>query len=254
MNNLFDLSNQTALITGASSGLGKRMAQCLSQAGARVILCARRFDMIEVFAKELGNARAVLMDVSDKHSVKDAFASLSDEKIDVCINNAGVAKATPLFDEDDDTADMVFQTNALGPWYVTKAVARHMREKNVEAGSIINIASVNGVNKVRSEIAAYGASKAALVQMTKILVGELSPYNIRINAICPGLFITPLTAYRVANPEIEKENTKKIPLQFIAKPEDLDGAILYLASHKASRYVTGSTMTVDGGISWGGSL
>jgi NAD(P)-dependent dehydrogenase (short-subunit alcohol dehydrogenase family) len=251
---LFDLNGKTALITGASSGLGERFAYCLSQAGARVILAARRLDKLQVLAKTLPNAIAIKMDVADKTSVQAAFAELEKrgEKIDICINNAGIAKLTPIFSqEDNDDFANIMQTNTLGVWYVTQAVAHHMRSHKLQ-GSIINIASVNGANLLRENITAYAASKAAVIQMTKALTGELSREKIRINAILPGLFHTPLTDHRLNTEELRREMENLIPLNFVAEASDLDGAILFLASHKASRYVTGSCLTIDGGISWGG--
>jgi NAD(P)-dependent dehydrogenase (short-subunit alcohol dehydrogenase family) len=126
-----------------------------------------------------------------------------------------------------------------------------MKERGI-AGSIINIGSVNGANKVRENNAAYNISKAGVIHLTKSLVGELSKANIRINCILPGLFHTPLSHYKLSSPEDRKEMIEVIPLGFIPEPPELDGAIIYLASNKASRYVTGSNITVDGGASWGG--
>ena len=143
---LFDLNGKTSLITGASSGLGEQFARCLSGAGARVILAARSIDKLNDLAAELHNARAIQMDVSDKQSVKSCFAELEkdSEKIDICVNNAGIFKATPVFEEDhQNDFESVMQTNVMGVWYVTKATANHMKNHGIH-GSIINISSVNG--------------------------------------------------------------------------------------------------------------
>ncbi|NRB10925.1 MAG: SDR family oxidoreductase [Rickettsiaceae bacterium] len=254
---LYDFKGKTALITGASSGLGKQFAHSLTKYGARVIVAARSKNKLEDLAKELGNAVAVVMDVGDNESVKRAFKELlsKGEKIDICINNAGIAEMTPIFDDNQDAADNfanIIQTNVMGVWYVTKAIANHMKENNI-AGSIINIGSVNGANKLREEVTGYCASKAAVMQMTKALVGELAPHNIRINCINPGLHRTPLTQGRIDNTQFKTEIEQLIPLGFIGEPIELEGAILYLSSNKASHYVTGTVITVDGGISWGGS-
>lgn len=139
----------------------------------------------------------------------------------------------------------------MGVWYVTTNVANHMKQHNIQ-GSIINISSVNGANRLREEVAGYAASKAAVIQMTKALVGELSPVGIRINCIAPGLFHTPLTDYKLNTAEAKEEMAKKIPVQFVGDPSDLDGAVLYLACNTTSRYVTGTYLVVDGGVSWGG--
>lgn len=245
MNNMFDLSGKTALITGASSGLGEQFARTLSKCGARVILAARRFIKLEKLAHELGNALPVEMDVADKDSVNNAFTYLGKqgETIDICINNAGIHRMTGIFDCDgNNDFENVIQTNLLGVWYVTKAAANHMKNHHI-AGSIINISSVYGQNKVSIKNGAYCASKAGVTQLTKALVGELVEFNIRINTIAPGSVQTPMS---------QNNNSQFIPAGFMAMPSDLDGAILYLASNKASRYVTGSCITVDGGVSWGG--
>lgn len=254
MTGFFDLNGKTAIITGASSGLGEQFAIALNRAGARVILAARRIDKLKTLALKLNNARAIEMDVSDKQSVKSCFTELEQagEKIDICVNNAGIAILTPIFEEEDnDNFESIIQTNLMGVWYVTKTVANHMKHLSIH-GSIINIGSVNGQNKLRDGLAAYASSKSAIIQMTKALVGELSPYNIRINCINPGLFHTPLTDYKLNTIEQKEAMKKIIPLNLIATPKDLDGALLLLASNDHSRYMTGSCITVDGGVSWGG--
>jgi NAD(P)-dependent dehydrogenase (short-subunit alcohol dehydrogenase family) len=254
MTTLFDLHGKTAIITGASGGLGEQFARCLSSAGARVILAARRIDKLKTLAAELNNARAIQMDVADKQSVKSCFAELEQagERIDICVNNAGIAILTPVFEEDDnDNFESIIQTNLMGVWYVTKAAANHMKSHGIH-GSIISIGSVNGQNKLRDGLAAYASSKAAVIQLTKALVGELSPYNIRINCISPGLFHTPLTDYKLNTSEQKEAMNKIIPLGFVATPQNLEGALLLLASNAHSSYMTGSCITVDGGVSWGG--
>ena len=136
---LFDLTGKTALITGASSGLGEQFARCLSGAGARVILAARRVDKLESLSKELKNSRAIQMDMADKQSVKNCFVELeqADEKIDICVNNAGIAVLTPIFEEDNNNNfESTIQTNLMGVWYVTKAAATHMKNNDIY-GSII---------------------------------------------------------------------------------------------------------------------
>ncbi|MDX1924292.1 MAG: SDR family oxidoreductase [Rickettsiaceae bacterium] len=255
MTQLFDLHGKTAIIIGASSGLGEQFARCLSAAGSRVILAARRIDKLKDLAADLNNTRAIQIDASDKQSVKACFAQLENdgEKIDICVNSAGIAALTPIFEEDDqNNFEAIVQTNLIGVWYVTKAVANHMKSRRIH-GSIINIASVNGQNKLREGLSAYASSKAAVIQMTKALVGELSPYKIRINCISPGLFHTPLTDYKLNTSEQKEAMKKIIPLGFVATPKDLDGLLLLLASNAHSSYITGTCITVDGGVSWGGS-
>jgi NAD(P)-dependent dehydrogenase (short-subunit alcohol dehydrogenase family) len=252
---LFDLSGKTALITGASSGLGARAAQTLAAAGARVILTARRFDKLQALAAQLQNALPVRMDVTDKQMVQAVFQQLnqSGEKIDITLCAAGIGGGTPIFDSEASSEhfERVIQTNLMGIWYVTQAAANHMKQHQI-AGSIVLIASITGVNRVRARITGYAASKAGVIQLTKSLVGELSKENIRINCIAPGLFHTPMTDYKLNTPAMRKEMAGSIPLGFVANPEQLDGMVLYLASNKASAYTTGSCMAVDGGEAWGG--
>lgn len=250
MMRLFDLSNKTALVTGASSGLGERFARVLSQAGANVILTARRIDKLEFITSSIKNAQCIQMDVSKKESVASVFQHLENtkQKIDICINNAGVALATPLFETDEQSNfEHIMQTNVMGVWYVTKAVATHMKNHKIE-GSIINIGSINGDAIPAIYGAAYSISKAAVIHLTKTLVGELAQNKIRINCVSPGWFRTPMN-----NKEIDRVKPY-IPHGDIGEPDNLDGLILYLASNKASSYVQGSNFTIDGGISWGGEV
>ena len=253
MNNIFDLANKTAFITGASGGLGEQFARCLSGAGARVILAARSFNKLQILANELGNAIPIKVNVADRVSVLQALDYLNEagERIHICINNAGIAKETSIFKSDEkNDFENIMQTNVMGVWYVTKVIANHMKQHNIH-GSIINIGSINGDVLPSAKGTSYNLSKAAVMHMTKSLVGELSPHNIRINAISPGFFPTSMTKEANTNKNWLENIKKKIPLGFIPNLSDLDGAILYLASNKVSRYVTGSVIKVDGGISWG---
>lgn len=249
--NLFDLTGKTVLITGASSGLGERFAICLAKANARVILAARRTHLLKQIAEKLNNAIVLEMDVSDRSLVEQAFYSVEalGEKIDICINNAGIYEETPVFAEDDrESFETVFKTNVMGSWYVIQSVAKHMKNHKIP-GSIINIASINGDLVPDKTGISYDSSKAAVLHMARSLVQELSPHNIRINTISPGFFLTPMLTG--ASESWQNETLKKIPLGFFAKPEDLDGAILFFSSNNASAYVTGACLTCDGGISFG---
>lgn len=255
---LFDLKGKTALVTGASGGLGEQFTRCLSGAGARVLLAARRIEKLNILAAELDDAKAIQMDVSDKQSVASCFAELekAGEKINICVNNAGIAVLTPIFEEDDkDNFESIIQTNLMGVWYITKAVANHMKSYGIH-GSIINIASINGDAFPYKEATAYAISKAAVIHMAKSLVTELSKYKIRINSISPGLFHTPMTDHKLGTDQQRKEFSGQIPMGFVATPQDLDGALLLLASNAHSSYITGACITVDGGksfgTSWGG--
>lgn len=250
LHDLYDFQGKTALITGASGGLGEQCARVLSSAGARVILASRRIDKLQSLAAELRQAKAIQMDVADKKSVISGFHELeaTGEKIHICVNNAGIAVKSPIFEDDHDhDFESVIQTNVMGVWYVTKAVACHMKNHNID-GSIIQIGSINGGAIPATEASAYSISKAAVIHLTKTLVGELSPHHIRVNCVSPGWFRTPMNG-----PGVEKV-IPYIPYGDIGEPSDLDGLILYLSSNQASRYVTGSCFTIDGGMSWGGKL
>lgn len=255
-NTIFDLSGKTALITGASGGLGKRFSEILVSAGARVIVTSIQPDELKTLENSLKNAKAIEMDVSNKSEVQKVFSQLEEEgeKIDIIICAAGIGGATPVFESNplnNNTFERLIQTNLMGIWYVNQYAANHMKKYKI-AGSIINISSIRGENYTREERGGYCASKAAVIQLTKTLTGELARAHIRVNCIAPGLFRTALTEYRLNTPALREEAAEPVPLKFAADPSDLDGAILYLASNKASRYVTGSCITVDGGASWGG--
>lgn len=255
MMDLFNLKEKTALVTGSSNGLGEQFARCLSHVGARVIMASRSFEKLETLAQEIKNAVPLRLDIADKNSVQRAFEWLEErgERIDICINAAGAYEPTPVFEDDlKNDFEALFQTNTFGTWTMIKAVAAHMKQHRL-AGSIINISSVNATDYLHPNRTGYCASKAAIIQMTKALVGELGDAGIRINCIVPGLFHTPATDYKLQTEEQRAEIKRLIPLHFIAKPSDLDGTILYLASNKASSYLTGSVITVDGGISCGGA-
>lgn len=244
-----DLNGKTALVTGASSGLGAQFAKTLSAAGCRVILAARRVEKLEALSDEIGNALALEMDVSNKQSVKNGFKKLENlgEKIDICINNAGIAIMDSVF-EDDGSFEDIMQTNVMGVWYVTHEVAKHMKQHSI-SGSIINISSVCGSEWPTRNLIAYNASKSAVIQMSKSMVCELGALNIRINCILPGYFLTRMTEGGLSDPENRRRCETLVPLHFVAEPEELGGLILYLASNNASRYVSGSSFAIDGGIS-----
>ena len=244
-----NLKGKTAIITGASSGIGERFAYVLSEAGARTILVSRNAKRLEKLSAELKNSMVIEMDIANKKSVYKDFEKLKNERIDVCINCAGVTNKTEVFgDKNCYNFEDIMQTNVMGTWYVTKCAAIHMKKHNI-AGSIINIASTAGANYSMAGFSGYSASKAAVIKLTKSLVGELAEHNIRINAIVPGMIITPRSIEVVKD---RSKHAKEIPLGFIGKPSDLDYLLLYLACNEASRYVPGSCITVDGGVTWGG--
>ncbi|MDQ0325599.1 3-oxoacyl-[acyl-carrier protein] reductase [Rhodopseudomonas julia] len=246
---LFDLNGQVALVTGASSGLGRRFAHVLAANGAKVVLAARRREKLEELVREIegegGSALAVASDVTDKASVAAAFdaAEARFGTVTILINNAGIAPAGPAISLQDDLWRQVMATNLDAAFFVAQAAAERMAKAET-GGAIVNIASVLGF-AVSKGTAPYATSKAALIHLTKALALEWARYRIRVNAIAPGWFLTEINRdflESTAGEAIVKHN----PMRRFGEEGDLDGALLYLAS-RASAYVSGTTVTVDGG-------
>jgi NAD(P)-dependent dehydrogenase (short-subunit alcohol dehydrogenase family) len=246
---IFRVDGKTALITGASSGLGAHFAHVLGRAGARVVVAARRVDRLDALVTELQRqnveACALALDVTDARSIKvcldTAFSTYG--AIDILINNAGAGIAKAFFDQTEADYDAVVDVNLKGAFFVAQETARRMVAANVK-GSIINIASIVGERQSR-RIAPYAMSKAGVVQMTKVMALELARQGIRVNAIEPGYFITEINQDNLVGDVLEKL-LKTIPTNRIGELPDLDGPLLLLAS-EASRHMTGATLAVDGG-------
>lgn len=248
--NLFDLTNACALVTGAGTGLGLGMATALLEAGANVALTGRREEKLQQAIQNLphhlqGRALAVPMDVTDESSIREAITNTRDRfgEIDILVNNAGNAFAGKLLDSDRALWAQQLETNVIGLSQISRHVAQQMIENN-RSGSIINIASILGV---RSNIgsAAYCASKSAVIGLTKTMALELAKYNIRVNAILPGVFKTELADWM--DNEAALDNVRsRVPTGRIGVVEDLAGPILLLASN-AGRHMTGAIIPVDGG-------
>ena len=248
---IFDLSGKTALVTGASSGLGRHFAVTLARAGAKVALAARRTDALTVLAEEIegfdGRAMAFELDVTDRSSICACVEALETElgALSILVNNAGVAGTTPALELDVDEWDKVVNTNLRGAWLVAQESARHMVRFG-HGGSIINIASILGLAGT-GQVAPYCASKAGLINLTRALAAELARHDIRVNAIAPGYVETEINRQFLRS-EAGQALKKRIPQRRFGKPADLDGALLLLASD-SSRYMTGSVIVADGGQS-----
>jgi NAD(P)-dependent dehydrogenase (short-subunit alcohol dehydrogenase family) len=248
----FDLSGKRALITGASSGLGRRFAWTLARAGAEVLIAARSEDKLASLKKEIeqfgGSAICVSLDVRDRRKIRDTIDALELEApIDVLVNNAGVAivKAPERYKDED--WDAVYETNLRGPWVLAQTVIKH-RINDGKPCSIINIASVLGVRPL-GHIPPYAAAKAGMINLGRDLCVDLASKGIRINAIAPGYFETEMNREWLKTPAGEKL-LQGIPAGRFGQPSDLDGAILFLASD-ASSFMNGNLMTIDGGHSAG---
>lgn len=248
----FQLQGKTALITGASSGLGVHFSRVLAEAGATVVLAARRADRLaaEVAAIQATGAQAaaVAMDVTDPGSVDSAFARIAEEvgNIDILVNNAGVADDPIRFlDTGEEEWHRVIDTNLNGAWRVARAGARHMAAAGIP-GSIVNIGSIYGL-RTGAMKAAYNVSKAGVVQLTKSMAIELCRQQIRVNALCPGWFLTDINREYFESERGERY-IKTIPARRMGAMEDLTAPLLLLASNVAGGYMTGSVLTVDGGI------
>ncbi len=244
-----DLTGKTALVTGASSGLGRHFAGVLAKAGARVALAARRTDALAETRAAIeaagGSAVVVAMDVTDSASVAaavgEAWGALG--RIDLLVNNAGVTATRPFLDMSEEEWDRVVDTNLTGCARVARVVAQRMRDDK-QGGAIVNIASILGM-RVAGQVSSYIAAKGGLVHLTKAMALELARYNIRVNALCPGYVETELNADFFAS-DAGKALVKRIPQRRLGRLADLDGPLLLLASD-AGAYMTGSVLAVDGG-------
>lgn len=252
MTDRFDLTGQAAIVTGASGGLGKHFAVTLARAGAKVALCARRAERIAEVAREIqafdGRAVPIVMDVTDAASVRDGVAAAETElgAITILVNNSGVADAGASFLEQDEADwDRVVDTNLKGAWLVAREVGRHMVRLG-HGGRIVNVGSVLAFGAA-SRVAAYAASKAGLLQLTRAMAVELARNNIRVNALAPGYIETDLNRDFLRS-EAGQAKLKRIPSRRFGRMEDLEGPLLLLASD-ASAYMTGAVITIDGGQS-----
>ena len=237
------LDGKTALVTGASSGLGLHFARVLAARGASVVLAARRHEALEEARAGIGGAtRAVALDVTDPDSIEAAFAEIGDAP-DILVNNAGVTTDTPALAMDAATWDRVVDTNLKGAFLVAQAEAKALRAAG-KGGVIVNVASITGLRPA-GNLSAYAASKAGLIHLTKTLALEWARHGIRVNALCPGYIETDLNRDFFAS-EAGQALVKRIPQRRLGRLEDLDGALLLLASD-AGRYITGASLAVDGG-------
>ena len=239
-----DLSGKAALVTGASSGFGHRFSKVLAANGAHVIAAARRTDRLRELVQEIegegGTAETLTLDVTDAPAVEAAIAGLA--KLDIVVNNAGVPSGTPAISLTLEEWRQTFATNTEGVFVVAQAAAQRMATSG--GGAIINVASITAF-RPGGAAAAYGASKAAVIQLTETLAWEWARYGIRVNALAPGYFETDLNREFLLS-DFGQKMIKRIAQRRFGESGELDGPLLLLASD-ASSYMTGATITVDGG-------
>jgi len=244
-----DLRGRIALVTGASSGLGRHFAGVLARAGAGIVAAARRRPPLDALVTEIvaggGRALAVELDVTDARSVASAFdqATAAVGLPDVVINNAGVSITTNALALSEHDWDTVVDTNLRGAWLVAQEAARRLTAAKAP-GAIVNIASIVGIRTI-GHLAPYAAAKAGLIHLTRVLAMEWARYDIRVNAIAPGYIETDINR-DFWTTDAGRRLIERIPMRRLGRLEDLDGPLLLLAS-EAGAFMTGAVLVVDGG-------
>ena len=250
VNELFDLSGRVALVTGSSSGLGSVFAEALTEAGAKVVLAARRKDLLHQLARKLdshGPEKPVVIatDVTQEDQVSKLIEKTVEQlgKLDILVNNAGIAKVSYATETSLEDWQQVLDVNLTGAFLCSREAAKVMMKTG---GSIINISSVLGLIGSRLKVPGYYAAKGGLVSLTRSLAVEWARYNIRVNAIAPGFFPTEMTKDVLSIPKLEQTLLLRTPMRRIGELDELKGPLLLLASD-ASSFITGQILVVDGG-------
>jgi len=249
---MFSLKDKVAIVTGARRGMGRTHAIALAKAGAKVIVSDISLEDCEKVVKEIeragGKALAVKCNVSEKEEVADLIKKTVKEwgKIDILVNNAGICQFKPFLELTEEDWDRTIDINLKGYFLCAQAAAKEMVKQ--KSGVIINIASVamGQVGVGFNNLAHYCASKGGIAGMTEALALELGSYNIRVNAISPGMIDTPMIADFKGDPKILEATLARVPLGRVGKPEEVSNLVLFLASGESS-YITGSTIVIDGG-------
>ena len=249
---MFDFKGQVAVVTGASSGLGKQLALALAKRGANLVILARRLERLEKFAPELEKAGAkkvlaIKCDVTSTDDIENAAKQPLEEfgKVDILLNCAGAAKNNGVINMTDEEWDFTIAADETSVFKMTRAFAKIMQKNKY--GRIINIASMYGlVGNTEIHTVAYHASKGAVVNFTRAVAAELATDGITCNAICPGYFYTELTSDTLDTKKFQDFAKSHVPMQRYGEAGELDAALLFLASREAS-YVTGVILPVDGG-------
>lgn len=252
-NPFFDLSGNVAIVTGSSRGLGQYFARALAKSGADLVLTSRRKEACAEFEAEIkGLGRKAIsldLDVRQQESIERMAAAAEEAygKIDILVNNAGMNIRKPAFEVTWDDWNQILDTNLRGSFFVAQAVAKRMAQRKY--GRIINIGSVTSVNGYAG-LGPYGASRGGIRQLTMSLADDWGPLGITVNCLAPGWFKTAQNAVMYQDQEWVAYLSDRIPVKRPGAPNDLDAAVVFLAA-ESSRYVTGQTLLVDGGISTG---
>ena len=247
----FSMAGKVALVTGASSGLGRHFAKVLAEAGAHALVAARRLHRLETLVGEIesagGRASALELDVTQPQSVAAAFAGADAAAgpLDVLINCAGIVKSGNFLDLEDADWEAVLEVNLHSLRRVSRQAARRMVDGG-RGGAIINVASIAGLGAA-PELSAYATSKAAVIQLTRVMATELWRHGVRVNALCPGFFRTEMNEAFFGS-EQGQQYLRRIPPRRLGRPDELTGPLLLLASD-ASSFMTGVALPVDGGHS-----
>jgi 2-deoxy-D-gluconate 3-dehydrogenase len=248
---MFNFEGQVVLITGGAGSIGQSVAKgFLADGAGKVVLLDNSDDAIRMAVDDMGGrypgrVSAVRADVRNVIEARAAVRGVLDAegRIDVLFNNAGVNRRKPSIELTEEDWDFVLGVNLKGLFFMTQEVGRHMLARR--SGCVVNTASVSSVRGHRN-LAAYAASKGGIAQLTRVLANEWAPHGVRVNAVAPGYLATGLTREYLADPSVREGILAKIPMGRIGEPEDVVGAVLFLASNWA-RYVTGAVLFVDGG-------
>lgn len=246
----FRLDGKCALVTGASSGLGRQFALTLARAGAKVAIAARRTDRLQRLAEEIsgfdGRAIPIQMDVTDTASIQAGVEAIETElgPVTILINNAGLSRSKPALEFTEQDYDLLFDTNTKGAYFVAQECARRMI-RHGEGGRIVNVASAVAM-RVVGQLSVYSMTKAAMVQMTRAMALEWGRYQINVNALCPGYIETEMNA-EYWRTEQGQAFAARFPRRRVGQPEDLDGSLMLLVADE-SHFINGSVITVDDGF------